>query len=330
VSEYAAIQAAETAKAVYVQEQARSLAELEKQQAVETATIAQEQAVAVARAAKLKAEKEALIAAEKAQQEAEVDRQRAIAVALGAKEIAVIENQEQQARAQAAKALAIADQEQANQAVATVQATAAANREKAVAVIGAEAEAAVKIADAQGRAAAAEREAYVTVTLANALAARAAAEAEARRRMVDAENAVGMKLVLRDVAMKAIESMPDLARELMAPAKAISEIKVLQTGSAGLGGSTTAQPALGAMSPILKTILEAGAAYPLFRELLGFAQVDGDKLKERARAALAEAAGEVRAVVAAEEPVELDASEVVGPLTSREANGTANGAASKS
>ena len=40
------------------------------------------------------------------------------------------------------------------------------------------------------------------------------------------------------------------------------------------------------MSPILKSILEAGAAYPLLRELISFAKVDGEKLSEKAQAAL--------------------------------------------
>ena len=48
VAEYSAIQAAETARAVYVQEQMRDLASLDKQRAVETARIEQEKAVAVA------------------------------------------------------------------------------------------------------------------------------------------------------------------------------------------------------------------------------------------------------------------------------------------
>jgi hypothetical protein len=39
---------------------------------------------------------------------------------------------------------------------------------------------------------------------------------------------------------------------------------------------------------VLKTILEAGAAYPLLRELMSFAQVDKTKLTEKAKEALGE------------------------------------------
>ena len=77
--------------------------------------------------------------------------------------------------------------------------------------------------------------------------------------------------------------MPELARELMTPAKAIREIRVLQTGGFGAATADGARPALGAMSPMLKSILEAGAAYPFLRELMSFAKVDGDKLSEKAQ-----------------------------------------------
>ena len=85
----------------------------------------------------------------------------------------------------------------------------------------------------------------------------------------------------------------------MEPAKAIREIKVLQTG--GFGGANGSQPALGVMSPILKSVLEAGAAYPLLRELMSFAKVDGDKLSEKAQGALSELSGELGSILKKEE-----------------------------
>ncbi len=242
VAEYAAIQNAETAKAVFVQDQARDLAAYEKQKAVETARIQQEQAIAVAQATKDRAQKEAQIAAQKGMQQAEIekdkvvqaaeiDRQKALEAAtiekekvVGAaliakeqaievarigKQIAVTQSEEQQARAEAAKALALAEEEKAKQAITTVETTAKAEREKVTQVIAADA-----------RAAAALKEAEAMVTLANAVAQKGAAEAEARRKMVEAENALALKFVLRDVAYRTIDRMPEVARELMAPAKA--------------------------------------------------------------------------------------------------------------
>jgi uncharacterized membrane protein YqiK len=337
VAEYAAQQSAETAKAVFVQEQARDLAAYEKQKAVETARIAQEQAIAVALAAKQRAEREAQIAAQKGQQTAEIekdkvvqaaeiDRQKALEAAtiekekvVGAalivkeqaievarigKEIAVTQSEEQQARAEAAKALAQAEEEKAKQAIATVETTAKAQRDKAVQVISAEAEGDKQRIAAEARAAAALKEAEAMVTLANAIATKATAEADARRKMVEAENALALKFVLRDVATKFVDTMPELARELMAPAKAIREIRVLQTGGFGGGGNGAAdgsRPALGAMSPILKSVLEAGAAYPLLRELMAFAKVDQDKLGEKAQGVLNELTGELETILKKEE-----------------------------
>jgi flotillin len=308
VAEYAAIQTAEQARAVFVQEQMKELASYDKQKAVETARIAQEQAIAVALASKQRAEREALIAAEKGQAQAEIDKEKvvqaaeidrqkaleaatiekekvvgaaliakeqAIEVAQIAKLIAVTQSEEHAAHAAAAKALAVAEEERAKQSVVTVESTAQADRDKAIAIIQAEA-----------RALSAQHEAEAVVLLATANARKLGLEAEARRKLIEAENAVAQQILLRDVAQRAIEILPDVVRELMAPAKAITEIKVLQ--ASGLGGNAPGgvDLSLGAISPIVKTLLEAGAAYPLFRELLSFANVDKAKLMEKGREAL--------------------------------------------
>jgi uncharacterized membrane protein YqiK len=376
VQEYAAAQAAETAKAVYIQEQSRDLAAYEKQRAVETARIEQEKAIAIAQAARMKAEREAQIATEKAQQAAEIAKQReieaamiekdkvvqaseidrqkaleaatiekekvvgasvvekekAIEVARISKVIAVTQSEEEQARASAAKALALAEEEKAKQAIVTVEETAKAERERQIKVIEALAQAEVTRAlaegeagkaqalaeaalnEARGRASvvqaeagaeaeklriaaqakadAANKEADAIAVLAEAIARRGIAEAEARRKLVEAENAQALKFVLRDVALKAIETMPTLAKELMEPARHISEIKVLQTG--GSNGSNGGGP-LGTSSPILKTILEAGAAYPIMRELVGFAQQQG--VGSKAKDLLGELGAELEGIV---------------------------------
>ena len=380
VSEYGAIQVAETAKAVYIQEQSRELAGYEKQKAVETGRIQQEQAIAIANAVRQRAEREAQIAAEKGQQSAEIAKQReieaaqiekekivqaaeidrqkaleaatidkekvvgaalvakeqAIEVARISKTVAVTQSEEALAHAAAAKAMALAGEEKAKQEITTVEVTAKAQREKIIAVIKAEAEAEVKKALADGEAAkalglaeaalneakgrasvvqtdseaeatrakiaadaraiAAGKEAEAMITLAHAISKRGEAEADARRRMVDAENQVALKFVLRDVAMRALDKAPELARELMAPALAIKEIRVLQTNNGG-NGNGAGNGAFGAASPIIKTVLEAGAAYPLFKELMSFAQADGGNLGERAKSMLGDLGAELSAVM---------------------------------
>src|SRR5215472_9010212 len=240
VSEYPALQSAETSKAVFIQQQAVAVAEASKQRGEREAQIAAQkgmqqaeiekdkviQAAEIDRAKVIEAvtiEKEKVVGA------ALIVKEQAIEVARIGKEIAVTQSEEQQARAEAAKALALAEEEQAKQSIVTVEATAKAQREKVMKVIGTEAVGEQQKIAAEARAAAALKEAEAMVTLANAVARKGAAEAEARRKMVDAENALALKFVLRDVAFRLVDRAPDIARELMAPAKAIREIKVLQT-----------------------------------------------------------------------------------------------------
>ncbi len=323
VSEYSAIQAAETAKAVFIQEQMRDLAALDKQRAVETARIEQETAVVVALAGKQRAEREALIEAEKGQQGAEIakrrvieaaniekekvveaaaiDKEKTVEVARIGKQIAITQSEEQEARASAAKALAVADEEKAKQSIITVEIVAKAEREKAIEVIAAQAEAEVQKALAQA-----------TITAANATAHKGEIDAQVRRKLLDAENAMSSRVVMRDIVLKALDIGPELARELMAPAKAITEIKVLQTSGIGGQGMSAngSAPALGVMSPVLKTILEAGAAYPLMRELMSFAQVDKAKLTDKARSALSELGSELEPIIEPEPTTNRGANHV--------------------
>jgi uncharacterized membrane protein YqiK len=419
VQEYRATQEAESAKAIYIQQQSQQLAAYEKQQATEKSRIAQEQAIAIAQASRLGAEREAQIAAEKAQQAAEIAKQRAIEAATiekdkvvqaaeidrqkaleaamiekqtvvesaeivkqqavetarVAKHIAVTQSEEQAARAGALKAQAEAEQQQAMQGIITVEETAKANREKDIALIKAEedaqksriaaereafklkleaetraaavkaqaeGEAAAKRAQAEGeiaraegvaksqqlqaeasgsvvrvqaqaeadrvrisaeaRATSAAQDAAAITALAEAALRKGEAEAEAKRRLVEAENAVSTKFLLRDVAMKALDVLPAVTAELMSPAKAISEIKVLQLQGMGSSGSNGDganghSGSFGAASPILKTIMEAGAAYPLLREMMAFTQTDTEKLAGMAKSFLSTLPAELQRIV---------------------------------
>jgi hypothetical protein len=322
-------------------EKGQQAAEIAKQRVIEAATIEKEKVVQAAE-----------VDRQKALEAANIDREKVVEVARIGKQIAITQSEEAQARAAAAKALAVADEETAKQSIITVEVTAKAERDKAIQVISAQAEAEVKRAlaegevakarsmadaalakakgdaavvqagaeadatkrkiDAEAKASAAEKEAEATVLLANAVARKGEAEAGARRKMLEAENQVSSRVVMRDMILKALEVMPDVARELMAPAKAITEIKVLQTSGMG-GGGGGSSPALGAMSPILKTVLEAGAAYPLMRELMSFAQFDKEKLGEKAKSLIGELGHDLTAAVSGP-----DASdEVDSPPTSR-------------
>ncbi len=348
VAEYAATQKAETTKAVLEQERQIGLAQYDKQRATETARIVQEQAIAVAQATRVGAEREAQIAAERLQQAAEIQKQREIEAAsiekekivqaaeiekrkeietaLVRKQIAIVETEEAAARAAAQKALAQAEEEGARQQIVTVELTARANREKEIAIIKAEEQAeqariaaereAARIrlaaeADAEARRIGAEAEARAIVAVAEATRARGEAEAEVKRKAAEAENATSLKVLLRDVTLKALDVLPEVTEQLMRPAHAIKEIKVMQLQ--GGGGGSGSGP-LGVSSPILKTILEAGAAYPLFKELLGFAEKDGG-LPASARALFDKLPPELKSAALAEPElaklIEVPATELI-------------------
>ena len=80
----------------------------------------------------------------------------------------------------------------------------------------------------EARAAAAEQEAAALKALAEATLRKGEADAEARRLLLEAENLLSTKFLMRDVAVKALEVLPAVTHELMSPAQAIREIKVLQ------------------------------------------------------------------------------------------------------
>jgi uncharacterized membrane protein YqiK len=310
-------------------------AEIVKQQAIETGRIAKQIAVTqseeqAARAGALKATAQA--AMEQATQSivtveetAKANREKAIAIIkaeesaqqskIAAEREAFKLKLEAETRAAAVKAQAegeaSAKRAQADGEVARAQGAAQAQQfqaDSAAKVVRTEAEAEadrIRIS-AQAKATAATQEAQAMIALAEATLRRGEAEAEARRKLIEAENQVSTKFLFRDIALKALEVLPDVTRELMTPAKSISEIKVLQLqglGGSG-GGSVDANGAgaspFGVASPVLKTILEAGAAYPLLREMMAFSQVDTGKLADKARALLGTLPDEVKRAIDAD------------------------------
>lgn len=332
-----AVQAAEIDR-----QKALEAATIEKQKVVESAEIVKQQAVETARISKQIAvtqseEQAARAAALKAQAEAEQQQaaQGIITVEETAKanrekQIAIIKSEEaaQQSKIAAEReAYKLRLEAETRAAAVKAQAEGDASAKRALAEgeiaraqgaaraqeLGAEAAANVVRTEmqaeadririsAEAKAAAAAKEAEAIKALAEAMAKKGEAEAEAKRKLLEAENQVATKFLLRDVAVKALDVLPDVTRELMQPAKAISEIKVLQlqgTGGAGAanGESNGHAPAFGVASPILKTILEAGAAYPLLREMMAFSQVDTDKIADKARDFLGTLPAEVKSVI---------------------------------
>jgi flotillin len=271
-------------------EEARQAAEIRKLRTIEAATIEKDKIVQAAEIDRQKALEAATIEKEKVVGASLVDKEREIEVSRKNKEIAVTQAEEALARAAASRAEAQAEEERAVQSITMVEATAQAERVRAIRVIEASAEAEERRIAAQARAQAAIEEADAIRRIAEAERQKGLALAEARRAMVEAENAIGDKLLLRDVTTKALEVAPEVVRELMSPAQKISEIKVLQAHGLFGGGPSSDGAGLGAMSPIMKTIMEAGAAYPLVRELMAFGKVDRQAMPDKVRELLGEIA----------------------------------------
>ncbi len=331
-------------------EKGQQAAEIAKQREIEAQMIEKETVVQTAEIARQKSIEAATIEKQTVVEASEIVKERTIETARIGKQIAVTQSEEQAARAGALKAQAEACEEEAKQSIITVEETAKANREKAIAIIKAEERAEeARIAaeraafglriDAEARAEAvkrtAEGEADAIITIAEATVKRGEADAEARRKLVEAENAVATKLLFRDVTLRALEVLPAVTKELMAPAHAIKEIKVLQLQGAGTGamnggggggangsGSGGGSP-FGIASPILKTILEAGAAYPLLREMMSFAQVDGASLADTARNALGRLPAELSRIVESDPELAAKVSELTQPRGTSAANGAA-------
>lgn len=308
--------------------------EIAKQQTIETARIAKQIAVTkseeeAARAAALKAQAEAAREKETqgiitVEETSKANRQKAIAIIkseeeaqqskiaaereafklkLEAETRAAAVKAQAEGEAAAKKALADGEVAKAQGAARAVQLEAEAAASVVRTEVQAEADR-IRIS-AEAKATAAQQEAQAMMALAEATLKRGEAEAEAKRKLIEAENQVATKFLLRDVAKAALDVLPDVTRELMSPAKAISEIKVLQLQGMGGNGAANGEgnghsAGFGVASPVLKTILEAGAAYPLLREMMQFSQVDTDKLADKARSFLGTLPDEVKSVIASD------------------------------
>jgi uncharacterized membrane protein YqiK len=202
---------------------------------------------------------------------AKIAREQEIEEAERAKAVAILREERKRIAEEETRLEAEAQREKAQQEVATVGRRAEAEREHEVAVIRARHELQV-----------AEHRASATERLAEARRVEGEIEARVAEARRQAENAAEAKILYRDVALRLIERMPEIARELMEPARHIDSIRVLDvkglTGT-GDGESGVADP----IRRVYEALLGTGVALPLLRELLNFAQ--GEKALERLEAA---------------------------------------------
>lgn len=243
-----------------------------------------------------------LVDKQREREEAEVRKELAIERAKRDKQIGIIEKDKEQELAEAQRLAVVAEREAAEQNVYLVEQKSEAERNKQVALIEQQAESekeqiAKQVAAdaeayeiqkrAEAKLGAAELEAKAQERLATSLLAEAEARAEGQRKMIEAKNATEQSVLFQEAVLAFIDRAPELMREAMKPAEKISDIRVVNV-SGGLGGAGASGGQAGApMSKIFSSILEAGAALPMFKELLKAVNVDSERsLTDLARSAV--------------------------------------------
>jgi uncharacterized membrane protein YqiK len=212
-----------------------------------------------------------LVGREREQRIAEIARERAVEEAERSKSVAVLQQERKRIAEEEARLRADAEREAAQQAVFTVAQKAEAERAKEIALIRALNELEV-----------AERKAGATERLALARLREGESEARVVELMREAENAVDPKLLYREVALRLVERLPEIARELVEPARHIDSIRVLDVkglpGAGGGAGDGAGDP----VRRVFEALLGTGAALPILRELLHFGSELGvvEKLTE--------------------------------------------------
>jgi uncharacterized membrane protein YqiK len=305
------------------QAQAIALQQAERQRQEEMAKIEAQKQIKVADIEREKVLEAERIAKEQTIETASIEKTKAVEAAELEKQVVIASKTAEQMRAEAKKEAANAEREAASQNVITTRQKAEAERAKAVALIKAEesaqkdviqARALAQVAaeeakgnadaihhEAEGRARATREQAQAEadaaamkaaaiVALAKADYERGEKEAAVKRLLVEAENRQSLQVLGAKLAQQLIEQAPEIVRELMKPAEKISDLKILQLNGAPALGGNGAEAKLGThmlggnVGQLASTLLQAGAAYPMFKELLNFAKSsEGEKIVKSIR-----------------------------------------------
>ncbi|MBI3988558.1 MAG: flotillin [candidate division NC10 bacterium] len=251
---------AETEQFKFEQDRLTREAEIAKTRAIREVEILEDRAI---REAEIKRETY-LIEQIREKERTEIDKERAIEEAQREKEIAVILKERERLEEERRRLQAEALKEQAAQEVVTVAEKLATERTRELALIHAlrELEVTVKKAEAMER-------------LASAKMKDGEAEAYGVLKHREAENTLNERIIYRDLLLALIERAPQIVGELMAPAKQIESIKVLDINGFKMDGANGEASGVGR---VINSFLSAGAALPLLKELLDFAKVDPQQL----------------------------------------------------
>lgn len=308
--EEARIKQEEAVKATEIlQKQRLETARIEQERQVQETEIAQKQAVEVARVQQEQMIEEAQIQRELTVEKAKIEQQQAVEEAGISSRIVLIEKDREEKETQAENTIQVSMKEKEREAalielldvsaqkakaeagVLTAEAIEEAERQSQVALIRAEQEAdeeriaKERAADAEAYAVveaakaelgAAEVKAQAQTILAEALLVEAKAKADGEEASIAAKNQADSKVLVSDAILALVDSLPGVTNELMKPAERIESIRVLDLGGGNGNGS-------GSMNRILSSIVNAGAAVPLLKEIVGFSGLDTEKIAQTVR-----------------------------------------------
>ena len=290
-----------------LQKQRLDTARIEQERQVQETEISQKQAVEVARVQQEQLIEEAQIQRELTVEKAKVEQQRAVEEAGISSRVVLIEKEREEKEAQAENAIQISIKEKQREAalielldvsaqkakaegsVLTAQAIEEAERQSQIALIHAEqkadeeriakerdadAEAYAVVKSAKAELDAAEVKAQAQRILAEAFLVEAKAKATGEEASIAAKNQADSKVLVSDAILALVESLPEVTTELMKPAERIESIRVLDLGGGGNGNGSNG------MNRILSSIVNAGAAVPLLKEIVGFSGLDTERIAQ--------------------------------------------------
>ncbi len=291
-----------------LQKQRLETARIEQERRVQETEIAQKQTVEVARVQQEQMVEEAQIQRSLTVERAKIEQERAVEEAGIASRIVLIEKEREEKEAQAENAIQVSIKEKQREAaltellevsaqkaraeasVLTAEAVEEAERQSQIALIRAEqeadeeriakerdadAEAYAVVKTAKAELEAAEVKAQAQRILAEALLVEAKAKADGEEASIAAKNQADSKVLVSDAILTLVEALPEVTNELMKPAERIESIRVLDLGN-GSNGSN-------GINRILSSIVNAGAAVPLFKEIIGFSDLDTEKIARTVR-----------------------------------------------
>lgn len=292
------------------QKQKLEMARIEQERQVQESEISQKQVVEVARVQQEQHVQEAEIERNLSIEQAKIKQERDVEEASIASRIVLIEKEREEKEAQAENAIQVSIKERAREAaliellqvsaekaqaeakVETAEAVEEAERQSRIALIrakqeadeeriakerAADAEAYAVVEAAKAELSAAEVKAEAQKILAAALLIEAKAKADGEEASIAAKNKAEPQVLVSDAVLALVESLPEVTSELMRPAERIESIRVLDLGGSNGNGTS------GGTNRILSSIVNAGAALPLLKEIVDFSGLDTGKIAEVVR-----------------------------------------------